>query len=79
MKQFNYNPFTYRPRMGTEYFVIGNNPYTYNIESRIVYKTSGVANSLVPTNRTTGNYKSYKDAELALEIAREAILKNVKE
>lgn len=79
MKHFNYNPFTYRPRYGTEYFTISGSPFSSPVKSNITYgtKMKGYDNS-VPANEM-GNFKKRSHANLALKIARDAILSNVKE
>jgi len=73
MKLFNYNPFTWEPEIGEHYF--GLNTGDGKI-SEFTYDSWSFQEN---HRESHGAYKTEQDAEIALEIAREAILKNVKE
>ena len=71
MKQFNYNPFTWEPKDNERYYHIRHNRVDW-CRAYDSVQDEGIKD-------TMGRYKTEEDAKLALEIAREAILKNVKE
>jgi len=80
MKQFNYTPLKYRPRLGTVYYTIGGTEYVNPISKEITHRIHDSSYTIVNGHKSwLGNYKTYADAQLALEIAREAIVNNIKE
>jgi len=80
MKQFNYNPFTWEPEEGQIYF------YVDEIESsgelyvdKGCWRDNNFHAFQLSFRKHRGIYKTEADASASIEIAREAILKNVKE
>jgi len=70
MKQFNYNPFTWEPKQNKKVWYISSTGidfmYYFGFPLQRKIKKNGI-------------YKTKKDAKLAFKIAKEAILKNVKD
>ena len=72
MKQFNYNPFTWEPKENSYYWYLDSDEGV----TQARYKSTFLD---IKRQMMTGFYRTHMDANLALEIAREAIVNNVKE